>query len=61
VNNLKKPGQKPPKPGEYQEIGERGGKVPNPRIVTIEEGDSPLPPTQKPDRKWKRTGPPKKN
>ncbi|MCY4246044.1 MAG: YjzC family protein [Chloroflexi bacterium] len=53
-----RPGNKPNKPGEYIERGPRGGKVPNPRIVTIEPGDSPLPPTQKPGRTWERTGPP---
>ncbi|MCY3864177.1 MAG: YjzC family protein [Chloroflexi bacterium] len=54
-----KPGTKPRKPGEYIERGPRGGKVPRPRIVTIEPGDSPLPPTQKPGRTWERKGPPK--
>ncbi|MCB2178826.1 YjzC family protein [bacterium] len=55
-----KPGEKPSRPGEYEERGPQGGKVPNPRKVTIEPGDSPLPPTQKPNRTWVRTGPPKK-
>ncbi len=54
-----KPGTKPRRPGEYIERGPRGGKVPRPRIVTIEPGDSPLPPTQKPGRTWERKGPPK--
>ncbi|MCQ3804574.1 MAG: YjzC family protein [Acidimicrobiia bacterium] len=54
-----KPGEKPHRPGEYLEVGPRGGKVPDPRQVTIEPGDSPLPPTQRPGRTWKRTGPPK--
>ena len=56
---LQKPGENPARPGEYVERGERGGKVPRPREVTIEPGDKPLPPTQKPRRKWERTGPPK--
>ena len=56
---LQKPGENPRRPGEYEEVGERGGKVSEPREVTIEEGDKPLPPTQKAKRKWKRTGPPK--
>ncbi len=55
-----KPGQNPPRPGEYQERGPRGGKVAKPRTVTIEPGDRPLPPTAKPGRRWERIGPPKK-
>jgi len=55
-----KPGEKPSRSGEYEERGPQGGKVNDPRRVTIEPGDSPLPPTQKPGRTWKRTGPPKK-
>lgn len=54
-----KPGETPRSPGEYEERGRRGGKVPKPRRVTIEPGDKPLPPTQKPGRTWERTGPPK--
>ncbi|MEX2543231.1 MAG: YjzC family protein [Trueperaceae bacterium] len=50
----------PSKPGEYIERGPRGGEVPNAREVTIERGDSPLPPTGEPGRSWERTGPPKK-
>ncbi|NVB39848.1 YjzC family protein [Pseudenhygromyxa sp. WMMC2535] len=56
-----KPGEKPAKPGEYVERGPRGGEVPEPREVTIEPGDSPLPPTAKPNRSWERVGPPKKS
>lgn len=56
-----KPGEKPSRPGEYIERGPRGGEVSNPREVTIEPGDNPLPPTQKPGRTWERTGPPKKS
>jgi len=54
-----KPGQTPRKPGEYEERGPRGGEIPDPRTVTIETGDKPLPPTQKPGHTWERTGPPK--
>ena len=54
-----KPGQTPNKPGEYIERGPRGGEVRNPRTVTIEPGDKPLPPTQEPGRTWERIGPPK--
>ena len=55
-----KPGETPDRHGEYREVGPRGGEVTNPREVTIEPGDTPLPPTQKPGRKWERTGPPKR-
>lgn len=57
--NPQKPGQKPSRPGEYIERGPRGGEVPNPRQVTIEPGDSPLPPTAEPNRTWERVSPPK--
>jgi len=49
---IQKPGEKPAKPGEYLEVGSRGGEVKNPRKVTIEKGDTPLPPTQEPNRGW---------
>jgi hypothetical protein len=54
-----KPGETPLNSGEYKEVGPRGGEVKNPRQVTIERGDTPLPPTQEAGRKWKRVGPPK--
>ena len=59
ADRLQKPGETPAKPGEYEERGPRGGKVPNPRRYTIERGDDPLPPTRKPGRTFKRVGPPK--
>jgi len=59
VTKLQKPGEEPDKSGEYKEVGPRGGDVDNPRKVTIEKGDTPLPPTQESGRRWKRTGPPK--
>ena len=59
MSKRQKPGNKPKKPGKYIERGPRGGKVPKPRIITIEQGDSPLPPTQKPGRTWERKGSPK--
>lgn len=59
MSNLKKPGEKPGRPGEYLERGPRGGEVPNPRQVTIEPGDPRMPPTKKPGLKWERIGPPK--
>ena len=58
--NLQKPGEKPKQPGEYEERGPQGGKIPKPRQVTIEPKDDKLPPTQEPNRTWKRIGPPKK-
>jgi hypothetical protein len=54
-----KPGEKPYMPGEYIERGRRGGKIKDPRVVTIEPGDAPLPPTQEPGHTWERKGPPK--
>ncbi len=54
-----KPGEAPSKPGVYTERGSRGGEVPKPRVVTMPEGDKPLPPTQKSGRRWVRTGPSK--
>jgi len=57
--DLQKPGETPAGPGEYKEVGPRGGDVPDPRRVTIEPGDTPLPPTQEKGRRWKRTGPPR--
>ena len=59
MGSRQKPGEKPNRPGEYQEVGPRGGQVRNPRKVTIEGGDSPLPPTSQPGHQWKRIGPPK--
>jgi hypothetical protein len=53
-DKLQKPGEKPHRPGVYIERGPRGGEVPKPREVTIEPSDSPLPPTQKPNRRWER-------
>lgn len=58
---LQKPGEKPARSGEYVERGPRGGEIPKAREVTIEPGDNPLPPTQKPGRTWEREGPPKKS
>ena len=56
---IQKPGEKTAKPGEYLEVGPRGGKVKDPRQATMEKGDSPLPPTQEAGRKWKKIGPAK--
>ena len=54
MSKLQKPGENPTRPGEYIERGPQGGNVPKPRKITIEPGDKPLPPTQKPNRKWER-------
>ena len=59
MSGLEKPGETSARPGEYVERGPQGGSVPKPRQVTIEPGDKPLPPTQKPNRSWERIGPPK--
>jgi hypothetical protein len=59
MSNLQKPGEIPDQPGEHIERGPRGGVVPNPRQVTMEPGDTPLPPTQEPGRTWERVGPAK--
>ena len=45
MSPLQEPGEIPARPGEYIERGTRGGKVPDPREVTIETGDEFLPPT----------------
>jgi hypothetical protein len=48
-----KPGEKPGRPGEYQVVGPRGGKVDTP-AVTIEGNEGHMPPTPKPGQKWER-------
>lgn len=53
MSDLKKPGMDNQRPGEYIEVGPRGGKLDNPRKVTIDQGDR-LPPTQKSGHKWKK-------
>jgi hypothetical protein len=59
MSQPQKPGERPARPGEYQERGPRGGQIPNPRQVTIEPGDHPLPPTREERRTWVRIGPPR--
>lgn len=54
---MQKLGEKPARSGEYLEVGPRGGRVPASCRVSIEKGDTPLPPTQKPGRKWIKVGP----
>lgn len=46
-----KPGTDNQKPGQYVEVGPRGGGLNNPRVVNIGEGDR-LPPTSKPGNTW---------
>lgn len=48
-----KPGTDNQKPGTYIEVGPRGGKVNDPRIVKIDSGDR-LPPTQAPGHGWQK-------
>ncbi|ASK21826.1 YjzC family protein [Halomonas sp. N3-2A] len=46
------PGQKPPSPGLYREVGPRGGEVPNARQVQTTSDDGHLPPTQVKGNNW---------
>jgi len=59
MTKRQRPGEKPDRPGEYIERGPLGGRILDPRQVTIEPDDSRMPPTQKPGRSWERIGPPK--
>lgn len=62
-NNMakpRKPGEIAKKTGEYEERGPKGGKVPDDKIVTIDDSTDRLPPTQKKGRTYVRTGPPEK-
>jgi hypothetical protein len=51
MSDLIKPGTDNQPPGKYKEVGPRGGKVNNPRVVKIDSGDR-LPPTQEKGNKW---------
>ena len=53
MTDLFKPGEDNHRPGEYLEVGPRGGAVDDPRQVTIGTGDR-LPATQETGHKWKR-------
>ncbi len=46
-----KPGTDNQRPGTYVEVGPRGGRVSDPRVVHIDQGDR-LPPTSKPGNGW---------
>lgn len=50
---LIKPGTDNKPAGTYKEVGPRGGAVPKPRVVKIDQGDR-LPPTQEKGRKWEK-------
>lgn len=49
-----KPGTDNQEAGTYVEVGPRGGKVHDPRIVHIDSGDR-LPPTKEPGHGWQKT------
>lgn len=49
--DLIKPGTDNKPAGTYIEVGPKGGKVNNPRVIEIDKGDR-LPPTQKLGNKW---------
>lgn len=51
MSELIKPGTDNKPAGKYEEVGPRGGSVPNSRTVKIDKGDR-LPPTQEKGRKW---------
>ena len=51
--DLHKPGEDNQRPGEYLEVGPRGGALNNPRQVTIGVGDR-LPPTSESGHRWTR-------
>jgi hypothetical protein len=52
MNTPKKPGETPPKPGHYTEIGPDRQPVTPPHEVDMPRGHKPLPPTQKPHHEW---------
>lgn len=54
-----KPGEKPPRSGEYKPVGPRGGRVDAPN-VTIDGNEGHMPPTPDNGQQWERTGPPKR-
>ena len=54
-----KPGERPPRPGEYKPVGPRGGLVDAPN-VTIDGNEGHMPPTPDNGQLWERIGPPKK-
>ncbi len=53
MSTLYKPGEDNKPAGDYKEVGPRGGKISNPREITIQPGDR-LPPTQEKGHKWEK-------
>lgn len=51
MSKLHKPGTDNCPSGKYVEVGPKGGKISNPKVINIDPGDR-LPPTQKPGNKW---------
>ncbi len=61
MSNFYKPGTDNQKPGQYITTGPRGGKVNDPKIINIDDGDR-LPPTPKPGMTWSpKPGRPRNN
>lgn len=58
MSDRQKPGQIPQRPGEYVERGPQGVQISDPRQVTMEAGDTPLPATSEPGNTWEWVGPP---
>ena len=54
-----KPGEKPPRAGEYAPVGPRGGRV-DALTVTIDGNEGHMPPTPDNGQQWERVGPPKR-
>jgi hypothetical protein len=54
-----KPGEKPPKPGEYKPVGPRGGNVPG-DPVTIDVNEGHMPPTPNNGQRWRWISKPQK-
>ncbi|EAF5877599.1 YjzC family protein [Listeria monocytogenes] len=53
MSELYNPGEDNKPSGKYKEVGPRGGAVPKPRIVKIDQGDR-LPPTSEKGNKWEK-------
>ncbi|MFC0268559.1 YjzC family protein [Kushneria aurantia] len=51
---LQEPGEKPAGPGEYLEVGPRGGEVVGAMQVIISSNDGHLPPTSRKGNNWKK-------
>ena len=54
-SSIYKPGEDNKPAGRYEEVGPRGGKLPDPHIISIDRGDR-LPPTQESGHRWRRIG-----